>query len=110
MFVYSDVTFLQAVIGCGSCGSYDGRLILEVTLTSIGQPSLGDVLDPLASALLLTLAPSPSKHQAQVNMAKRKRPATPPVTTQSANEERDDRASRRAAAYDIRDQARRDQM
>ncbi|KAI4920421.1 hypothetical protein J4E85_009188 [Alternaria conjuncta] len=43
-------------------------------------------------------------------MAKRKRPPSPPVTTRSAKKARDDRASRRAAAQDIRDQARRDQI
>ena len=61
-------------------------------------------------------------HEARVSMAKRKRPPTPSVTTQSAKKARDDRASRRAAAQDslheaetarlhaIHDQARRDQM
>ncbi|KAI4613401.1 uncharacterized protein J4E87_009868 [Alternaria ethzedia] len=43
-------------------------------------------------------------------MAKRKRPSTPPVTTHSAKKARDDRASRRAAAHDTRDQARLDQI
>ena len=55
-------------------------------------------------------------------MAKRKRPSTPPATTQSAKEARDDRASLRAAAqgtlhhaetlrlHAVRDQARQDQM
>ena len=121
MFVSSDVTCPQAVIGCGSCGSYDGRLRLEVTLTLIGQPSLGDLLDP-APVVLSTLTLFPSKHRSQLEMAKRKRPTIPPTTTSSAKEARDDRASRRAAAQDrllyaesvrlqaICDQARRDQM
>ena len=51
----SDVTCLQTAVEYGSCGSDNGRSRLAVTPTLIGQPRLGSLLDPLASALLLTL-------------------------------------------------------